>query len=249
MDKTKGFGVDRSLLPRHIAIIMDGNGRWAQKRHLPRVMGHRAGMATLKEVVRACSDEGIKVLTVYAFSTENWKRPLDEVDYLMNLLVEYMAKEIEELHQNNVQIRLSGSMEGLPEKCRKAIREALEKTKNNTGLIFNLGMNYGGRAEILSAVQQIAAEVKKGTLTVEDITEDTISGHLYTAGLPDPDLLIRTAGDIRISNFLLWQMAYTEMAFVDVAWPEFTKKHLEQIVQGFVRRDRRYGGLAAGTEG
>ncbi len=249
MDTNLGFGVDRALLPRHIAIIMDGNGRWAQKRHLPRVMGHRAGMATLKEVVRACSDEGIQVLTVYAFSTENWKRPLEEVNYLMNLLIEYMAKEIEELHQNNVQIRLAGSMEGLPEKVQEAIREALAKTKDNTGLIFNLGMNYGGRAEIVAAVQKVAAEVLGGALKVEDITEDTISNALYTAGLPDPDLLIRTAGDIRISNFLLWQLAYTEMAFVDVAWPEFTKKHLEQIVQSYVRRDRRYGGLTATTEG
>ena len=248
MDKKLGFGVDRALLPRHIAIIMDGNGRWAQKRHLPRVRGHRAGMATLKEVVRACSDEGIQVLTVYAFSTENWKRPLEEVNYLMNLLIEYMAKEIEELHQNNVQIRLAGSMEGLPEKVQEAIREALDKTKDNTGLIFNLGMNYGGRAEIVAAVQKVAAEVVSGALAVEDITEDTISGALYTAGLPDPDLLIRTAGDIRISNFLLWQLAYTEMAFVDVAWPEFTKKHLEQIVQSYVRRDRRYGGLTSTTE-
>ena len=243
--KTKRyFGIDKDLLPKHIAIIMDGNGRWAQKRHLPRVMGHRAGMGTLKEIVRTCSDEGIKVLTVYAFSTENWKRPADEVHYLMDLLVEYMAKEIEELHRNQVQIRLAGNLEGLPEKCKKAIQEALEKTKKNQGLIFNLAMNYGGRAEIVSAVKKIAGEVQRGELQVQEIDENLISRHLYTGDLPDPDLLIRTAGDLRISNFLLWQLAYTELAFVDVAWPDFTPQHLEQIVQSYARRDRRYGGLS-----
>ena len=242
-DKTS-FGLEKSSLPRHIAVIMDGNGRWAQKRHLPRVMGHRAGMGTLKEIVRACSDEGIEVLTVYAFSTENWKRPVEEVHYLMDLLVEYMNKEIEELHQNQVQIRLSGNMDGLPEKCRRAVAEALEKTKNNTGLIFNLAMNYGGRAEITRAVQQIAQDVRQGNVSLDNIDEELIASHLYTAGLPEPDLLIRTAGDLRISNFLLWQLAYTEMAFIDVAWPEFTAEHLKQIVQSSATRDRRYGGLS-----
>ena len=243
MENKGYFGLTKEQAPKHIAIIMDGNGRWAKKRHLPRVMGHREGMGTLKDIVRACSDEGVEVLTVYAFSTENWKRPLEEVDYLMNLLVEYRAKEIEELHQNHVQIRLSGEKEGLPEKCQRAIDEAIEKTKNNTGLIFNLAMNYGGRAEIVRAVKKIAARVEKGEITPEDISEAMLSDALYTAGLPEPDLMIRTAGDIRISNFLLWQLAYAEMACVEVSWPEFTPAKLREIVRGFALRERRYGGL------
>ena len=243
MEEKGYFGLKREQVPKHIAIIMDGNGRWAKKRHLPRVMGHREGMGTLKEIVRACSDEGVQVLTVYAFSTENWKRPLEEVDYLMNLLVEYMGKEIEELHRNQVQIRLSGEKEGLPEKCQRAIDEAIEKTKNNTGLIFNLAMNYGGRAELVRAMKSMAQEVQNGELAPEDISEQTVADRLYTKGLPEPDLLIRTAGDIRISNFLLWQIAYAEMAFVDIAWPEFTPEKLREIVRGYALRERRYGGL------
>ncbi len=243
-----GFGLSKEVLPKHIAIIMDGNGRWAQKRHLPRAMGHRAGIAALKEIVRTCSEQEIKVLTLYAFSTENWKRPADEVNYLMNLLVEYVEKEIDELHRNQVQIRLAGELKGLPEKCQRAIQGALDKTGNNTGLILNLAMNYGGRAEIVSAVKRIAQKVQQKEISVQHINEDLISENLYTAGLPDPDLLIRTAGDIRISNFLLWQLAYTEMAFVDVFWPEFTPKHLEKIVQAYAQRDRRYGGLTAKGE-
>lgn len=230
-------------LPRHIAIIMDGNGRWAQKRHLPRTLGHRAGVESLRDIVKTCSKMRISVLTVYAFSTENWKRPETEVNALMDLLVEYIYQEIEDLHSNEVRIKAIGQIDNLPLASQKAVRYGQEKTKNNQGLVLNLALNYGGRLELVDAVKKICQQVSTGNLTAQDVDEKLISGHLYTAGLPDPDLMIRPAGDYRISNFLLWQLAYTEFWCTDVMWPDFRSKDLLQAIYDFQNRERRFGGL------
>ncbi len=235
--------LDKNKLPRHIAIIMDGNGRWAQKRGLPRTLGHRAGVDSLREVVRAASNIGVKALTAYAFSTENWKRPEEEVNLLMNLLSEYLDSEIEELHRENIKIRFIGKIEELASGLRKKMQEAQEYTEKNTGMIFSLAVNYGGRAEILQCVQVIADKVAKGEMKREQITEEAINQHLYTADLPELDLLIRPSGDFRISNFLLWQAAYAEFWFTDIHWPDFTPTHLQQAILDYQRRERRFGGL------
>lgn len=230
-------------VPRHIAIIMDGNGRWAKKRLMPRNMGHRAGMSTLKQVVRACDEIGVQVLTVYAFSTENWKRPVDEVDYLMKLLVEFMHKELSELHTNGVRINMLGSADTLPRDCQIEIESAVKLTRNNTGLIFNIALNYGSRHEIIEAVGRMSSALAAGELDVKDINEELFSSYLYTSGLPDPDLLIRTAGEMRISNFLLWQIAYTELWVTESLWPDFTREDLYHAIWDYQRRERRFGGL------
>ncbi len=235
--------IDPERLPRHIAIIMDGNGRWAKRKMMPRTMGHRAGMKSLKEVVKACSDLGVPVLTVYAFSTENWKRPIQEVDYLMNLLIEYLHKELAELNENNVHINMLGDYDPLPERCQHEINEAVMLTRNNTGLMFNIALNYGSRKEILRVINILAKKVMLGELQPEDINENVISSHLYTAGLPDPDLLIRTAGEMRISNFLLWQIAYTELYVADCMWPDFTREELYKAILVYQKRDRRFGAI------
>lgn len=235
--------LDKNKLPRHIAIIMDGNGRWAQKRGLPRTLGHRAGVDSLREVVRAASNIGVKALTAYAFSTENWKRPEEEVNLLMNLLSEYLDSEIEELHRENIKIRFIGKIEELASGLRKKMQEAQKYTEKNTGMIFSLAVNYGGRAEILQCVQVIADKVAKGEMKREQITEEAIDQHLYTADLPELDLLIRPSGDFRISNFLLWQAAYAEFWFTDIHWPDFTPTHLQQAILDYQRRERRFGGL------
>lgn len=235
--------VDMERLPKHIAIIMDGNGRWAQKKGLPRVMGHKAGMEAIKETVRACSDLGIKVLTVYAFSTENWRRPRDEVSYLMNLLVEYMRKEVNALHNNRVKIKVLGEVDILPTQTRKEIEEALELTENNEGLQFNIALNYGGRAEILKACKNLIQGVIDGSIAKESIDEALLANHLYTGSDPDPDLIIRTSGEQRISNFLLWQGAYSELVFVDQLWPDFDEKVLHKAIIEYQSRDRRFGAL------
>ena len=231
-------------LPRHIAIIMDGNGRWAKKRLMPRTMGHRAGMTALKRVVKACAEVGISYLTVFAFSTENWRRPFEEVDYLMDLLVEYLSRELMELHDNNVKINILGDIGILPERCTVEMDRAVKTTAANTGLVFNIALNYGGRHEILTTVKKLAAGVAAGQIDIEDITEDLFAGQLFTAGIPDPDLLIRTAGEMRISNFLLWQIAYTEIWVTDRLWPDFRKEDLLAAISDYQRRDRRYGGLS-----
>jgi len=236
--------IDADRLPRHIAIIMDGNGRWAKRKLLPRTMGHRAGMKSLKETVKACSEIGVPVLTVYAFSTENWKRPLQEVDYLMNLLVEFMHKELAELNEDNVHINVLGDYNSLPRKCQAEIDEALVTTRDNNGLVFNIALNYGSRNEILRAVNNLAQKVVSGDLSPGDITEDVFSSHLYTGGLADPDLLIRTAGEMRISNFLLWQIAYTEFYVADCMWPDFTREDLYKAILDYQQRDRRFGGIS-----
>lgn len=235
--------IDMDKLPKHIAIIMDGNGRWAQKKGLPRVMGHKAGMDAIKKTVRACSDLGIKILTVYAFSTENWRRPQDEVSYLMNLLVEYMRKEINELHKNKVKIKLLGEIDILPEQTRKEIEEAIKVTAGNEGLQFNIALNYGGRAEILHACKSLIKGIKAGSIDEASVDEALFSRFLYTGSDPDPDLIIRTSGEQRISNFLIWQGAYSELMFVDQLWPDFDENVLRSAIVEYQSRDRRFGAL------
>ncbi len=235
--------IDFNKIPVHVAIIMDGNGRWAINRGMPRAFGHRAGVEALRDVVQISSEIGIKVLTVYAFSTENWKRPQEEISILMDLLVEYLHKEIDELKKENVQVRAIGKINELPASARRAVAIAHEKTKDCSGLTLNIALNYGGRAEIVDAVKEIALKVSKGELSPEDIDQETLSEYLYTSGQPDPDLLIRPSGDYRISNFLLWQLAYTEFWHTDVLWPDFKKYHLLEAIIEFQRRQRRFGGL------
>lgn len=230
-------------IPSHIAIIMDGNGRWAKKRGLPRIAGHHAGMKAVKRTTVAADELGVKVLTLYAFSTENWKRPREEVDFLMKLPQEFLALELDELVEKNVQVRLTGWKEGLPGHTLEAVETAIERTQGNNGLILNFALNYGSRHEIVNAVREIAEQVKRGELNEEDISESILSSKLLTGNLPDPDLIIRTSGEIRLSNFMLWQMAYSELWFTDIYWPEFTERHLMQAVGEYQRRARRYGGL------
>lgn len=236
--------LDQTRLPRHVAIIMDGNGRWARRRGMPRSFGHRAGVESLRDVVRVSSEIGLQVLTVYAFSTENWKRPREEVDVLMGLLVEYLHREIDELCEKNVRVRAIGKTNELPPHAREAVAIAHSKTEGCTGLNFNIALNYGGRAELVDAVRQISEKVARNELSPGDIDQEVISRHLYTAGLPDPDLLIRPSGDFRVSNFLLWQLAYTEFWLTDIMWPDFRRVHLLQALVDFQRRHRRFGGLS-----
>lgn len=228
--------------PRHVAIIMDGNGRWAKERGLPRVAGHRAGMKVIKEITKTAVEMGIKILTLYAFSTENWKRPREEVDYLMRLPQEYLALELDELCARNVQLRLLGSEEGLPAPTLKAIKEAIKRTQSNSGLILNFALNYGSRHEIVQMVKKLAHKVVNGEIGIDDIDEKMVCQALQTGDLPDPDLLIRTK-EIRLSNFMLWQLAYTELFFVDVFWPDFTSEHFKLAIQDYQRRVRRYGAI------
>lgn len=235
--------LDMSRIPKHIAIIMDGNGRWAQKRGLPRTFGHKAGAETLRAIVQTVSEIGVQVLTAYAFSTENWKRPTDEVSLLMNLLSEYLDSEIDELCENNVQIKFIGKTDELAPILQHKIEKAQTRTAKNNGLVLNLAVNYGGRAEITRAVQIIANKVAQGQLNPDHIDENIINRYLYTDNLPDPDLLIRPSGDFRVSNFLLWQLAYTEFYFTDLYWPDFKADHLLQAIAVYQNRDRRFGGL------
>ena len=235
--------LDPKNIPQHIAIIMDGNGRWAKKRGLPRIAGHRAGMKTVQEITRAADEIGVRILTLYAFSTENWKRPKDEVEYLMRLPQEYLLTELEELVERNVQVRMLGNQEQLPNYTVDAIMEAKEKTKNNTGLILNFALNYGSRDELLHAIQQISLGVKDQTIDLDNITEELIGDYLYTKGLPDPDLLIRTSGEVRLSNFMLWQLAYAEMCFSDVYWPDFNRDEFYKAIEEYQHRHRRYGAV------
>jgi len=235
--------IDPNNIPAHVAIIMDGNGRWASRRGLPRAAGHRSGMAAIKEIAIAAGELGVKVLTLYAFSTENWKRPREEVDFLMKLPEEFLARELQELNKNNVQIRMIGWKEELPDHTLRAVEEGIRATSGNTGLILNFALNYGSRREMLSGVRKIAELVRDGKISPEDIDEALFSSMLHTHSLPDPDLLIRTSGEQRISNFLLWQLAYTELAFVDVHWPEFTREHFRRAIAMYQRRNRRYGAI------
>lgn len=235
---------DHTKIPTHVAIIMDGNGRWATGRSLPRVMGHNAGMKAMKEIVKKSSEIGVEYLTVYAFSTENWKRSREEVGGIFKLLIKYVDSELKELNKNNVKVNILGDWSKLPEAARDRLKKTLDLTENNDGLKFNIALNYGSREEIRQAVSDIATEVKEGSLDINEISEELISASLYTGrmGIPDPDLMIRTSGEVRISNYLLWQMAYTEMVFTDVLWPDFTPEIFMDIINEFGTRERRYGG-------
>ncbi len=235
------FGtIELQSIPAHIAIIMDGNGRWATERGLPRHEGHKQGVETVRETVRNCNELGIKVLTLYAFSTENWKRPDWEVRYLMGLPEQYFERELPELIRNNVQVRMIGEPSRLPRRVLKVIREGTEATSNNNGMVLNFALNYGSRTEILSAVNQLVAEAAAGKIK-RKITEKKLASYLYTKDLPDPDLLIRTSGEMRISNFLLWQLAYSELYFTEVYWPDFNKQHLLEAINEYQQRKRRFG--------
>ncbi len=235
--------IDWNRMPRHVAIIMDGNGRWANSRGMPRFYGHKAGVESLRDIVRACSEFNIQFLTVYAFSTENWKRPQNEVNVLMDLLVEYLYKEIDELCQEGVKLNPIGKLDELPPGVIEALRMAVERSKFNKGLVLNLALNYGGRTEIIEAVRAIALKVNSGSLSIDQIDVNTVSQHLYTSGQPDPDLLIRPSGDFRVSNFLLWQLAYTEFWHTTVLWPDFRRIHLINAIVEYQGRERRFGGL------
>lgn len=236
---------DPDRLPLHVAIIMDGNSRWAKKRGLPKVLGHRAGAEALRGVVRYFAKIGIPYLTAYTFSTENWKRPKDEVEDLMGLLVEYLYKEVKELNANGVRVRSLGRADVLPPDACRALQTAEAETAANTRLCLNLALNYGGRMEILDAVRALAAQARDGKIDPAEIDESTFAGHLYTAGLPDPDLLIRPAGEYRLSNFLLWQIAYSELWVTPVLWPDFRPEHVRQAILDFQGRERRFGGRNA----
>lgn len=233
-------------LPRHIGIIMDGNGRYATRRGLPRKLGHRAGMERLRGLIRFSSDIGIEVLSLYAFSTENWKRSKTEVDALMQLILDFFASEIDELVRNNVRITILGDKAGLPAPQREALEDAERRTCGLPGLRLNIAVNYGGRAELVRAARQLAAEVQAGVLTVDQIDEQAFADHLYTAGLPDVDLLIRTSGEMRLSNFLLFQCSYAEFLFPEKLWPDFHVPDLHECILQFQSRDRRYGGRQQG---
>ncbi|MCH3951434.1 MAG: isoprenyl transferase [Acidaminococcus sp.] len=236
--------LDAAKIPRHVAIIMDGNGRWAQNQGKPRTFGHAAGARVLRRIVEYADSLGIEALTAYAFSTENWKRPVTEVRFIMNLLVEYLTKELDEFKKYQVRMRFLGSREGLPEVVLEKMDEAVEDTKNNTGIQLNVAINYGGQDEILHAVREIAAEVKEGSLAPDQITKEIFENHLYTRGLPMPDLLIRTGGDLRVSNFLLWQIAYSEIWTTPTYWPDFSEALFKEAILSYQKRDRRFGGLS-----
>lgn len=237
---------ERRAVPTHVGIIMDGNGRWAKAHGVPRVMGHNAGMQAMKKIVIASSNMGIKYLTVYAFSTENWKRSTEEVSGIFNLIVKYVNSELEELDENNVHINIFGEYDMLPKASIDAIDKMVGRLADNDGLVFNIALNYGGRDEILKSVKALASECKDGLIDPEDLTEDDISRYLYSGSerfdVPDPDLIIRTSGEERMSNFLTWQAAYAELMFTDTLWPDFTEEEYAEMIEAYASRDRRFGG-------
>jgi undecaprenyl diphosphate synthase len=237
--------MDKNNIPKHVAIIMDGNGRWAIQRGLARTVGHREGINRIKEIIKAADDLGVRVLTFFAFSAENWSRPKREVDMLMRSLNNFLERQIRELDKNNIKFRCIGRSEPIPEYLQAKIKEAEGKTKDNTGLIVVLALNYGGRQEILDAVKQFSLEFKEGMTNFENLTVEKFSNYFYTKGLPDPDLLIRTSGEMRISNFLLWQLSYAELYFPKKYWPEFRREDLEKAIKVYQRRERRFGGIDA----
>jgi undecaprenyl diphosphate synthase len=235
--------LDPAKLPRHVAVIMDGNGRWAKKRGFPRIVGHRRGVDAIKDLLKCCKDWGISALTAYAFSTENWGRPLEEVAFLMTLFERVLRKELEELIEENVCIRFIGNLEKLPLSLQKEIDKAMSATKDNTAVTFSVATNYGGRQEIIQACQAIATQVQQGILKPEEINESLFESHLYTQNLHHPDLLIRTSGEMRMSNFLLWQLAYAEFYITETLWPDFDRKEFHQALLTYQKRDRRFGKL------
>lgn len=236
------FGIDSDLkIPAHVAIIMDGNARWARSKNLPLQIGHKTGSENVRKVARSCIEIGVKYLTIYAFSSENWNRPQDEVNYLMKLLDDYLEKETKPLMEDGVKIVISGNLEKLSDATKLKIKSIEDSTKNNQALVLNVAFSYGSRQEIIDAVKKINLAVSKGEISVDQIDERIFAKNLYQPQIPDPDLLIRTAGDVRLSNFLLWQSAYTELYFTEVFWPNFSKEHLVQAIQDFNKRERRYG--------
>jgi len=236
-------GVPADKLPQHIAVIMDGNGRWARERGLPRIEGHRRGSESVRACTTACIEAGVPYLTLYAFSKENWQRPADEVGALMILLDRFLAERTAEIMERNIRLLAIGHLQDLPDKARTRLEDTIAKSANNTAMTLTLALSYGARTEIVDAARRIAREVKAGTLDPETVSEDTISSHLYTAGIPDPDLLVRTSGEMRISNFLLWQISYAEIVVTPKLWPDFTKEDLFAAMQEYARRNRRYGGI------
>ncbi len=237
--------IDLRRLPQHIAIIMDGNGRWAQRRHLPRIAGHRAGVKSAREVIETCARLKVQALTLYAFSLENWRRPQAEVDFLMRLLREYLRKELPVIHKNNIRLVVIGRPEQLPQAVQHDVERAMRLTAENTGMKLAVALNYGGRAELVDAFNAILDGVRHNGISNYRVDEQAIADHLYTAGLPDPDLLIRTSGEMRVSNFLLWQIAYAEIYVTETLWPDFSRAQLLEALLDYQKRERRYGGLSA----
>jgi undecaprenyl diphosphate synthase len=235
--------IPREKMPRHIAVIMDGNGRWARHQGLPRIEGHRRGVASVRRTTEECARLGIEQLTLYCLSSENWKRPPEELDFLMHLLQQYMIEERTTIMQQNIQVAIIGRREGIPEGALREIDKTVSMSGKNSGLRLCLAINYGSRAELVDAVRRVAEEVRAGKLDPAEVTEETLQSHLYTAGMPEPDLLIRTAGEMRISNFLLWQISYAEIWVTELCWPEFDEAQLHQAIRSFSARDRRFGGL------
>jgi undecaprenyl diphosphate synthase len=233
--------MSNSSLPRHIAIIMDGNGRWAKKRFLPRYAGHKAGVETVRRVLTLCAKQGIEVLTLFTFSSENWRRPKEEVSLLMNLFIMALKREVKILHKNNVRLRLVGAPHAFPEKLQKLLSDAEALTKNNSGITLVIAANYGGRWDIVDTAKRLTKQVQEGTLQIEDINETLFQQHLSLGDLPEPDLFIRTGGEKRISNFLMWQLAYTELYFTDTLWPDFDDAAFMQALKSFTSRERRFG--------
>ena len=237
------YNIDLNRVPSHIAIIMDGNGRWAKNKFLPRAAGHKAGVETIRKVLKECKRLNVKYVTLYAFSTENWKRPKAEVDTLMNLLSTYLKNEVKTLHEENVKLNAIGNIDELPSKCVEELKKGIELTKNNTGCNLNLALNYGGRMDIKNAVIDIIKDVKDGKINIDEINENTISNHLSTKSIPDPDLVIRTSGEERLSNFLLWQNSYAEFIFDETYFPDFNEEKFDKCINEYYNRDRRFGGI------
>ncbi len=235
------MNIEEKLIPKHLAVIMDGNRRWAKSKNLPTQIGHKEGAEKVIDLVRNCVSLGIKYLSVYAFSTENWRRDKKEVDYLMNLLVEFIVKELDYLHKNDVKITLMGNIEDLPEKTKFEVKRSIELTKNNKTLHLNIALSYGSRNEIVKAIKRIVRDYENNNLNIDELNEENFNDYLFTKGMPDPDLLIRTSGEIRLSNFLLYQLAYAEFYFTDVLWPDFDKEELIKAIHNFQNRKRRYG--------
>lgn len=235
--------INIDTIPKHIAIIMDGNGRWAKNRSLPRNFGHQEGMERVIEVVECASQLGIKHLTLYAFSTENWKRPIIEIEGLMKILVLYIRRELDKLHNNNIKLNILGDISKLPDTPRKEVERALEKTINNTKMILNIALNYGGRDEIIFGIKEYLNDVKMGNIKLEELNESTFSNYLYTKGQPDPDLVIRPSGELRLSNFMIYQVAYSEFWYSNVLWPDFGEKQLYEAIIDYQKRNRRFGGI------
>lgn len=241
--KKRNMELDLTSIPQHVAFIMDGNGRWAKRKGLPRLVGHNAGTETLKKIVKESKRLGIRYITFYAFSTENWKRPSDEVEGLMNILVKFIKSEIDEINENNIRINILGDIMKLPSYAKVQVEYALELTQNNSSMDFNIALNYGGRDEILRAVKKVVSDVEEGKIFIDDLDESLFSNYLYTQGMPDPDLLIRTSGELRLSNFMLWQLAYSEFTFEKVLWPDFDELSLQKSIYEYQKRNRRFGAV------